>query len=104
MLHNVIMCTAGLKLILDFIPNQTGLKHAWFNASRHGNTAAAAGGGGGGDANNGTFRDFYVWHPGKQSHIGTKRQPPNNWVSGISFKTEWTLMKWIISDLLLDQI
>jgi len=38
-----------MKLILDFVPNQTSRSHAWFNGSKRSRD----------DDND--FRDFYVW-------------------------------------------
>jgi len=52
----------GLKLILDFVPNHTSDRHAWFVQSR--------------SARNGPRRDWYIWRdpaPGGG--------PPNNWLS-----------------------
>jgi len=52
----------GLKLILDFVPNHTSDRHAWFEESRASRTNAK--------------RDWYLWRdpaPGGG--------PPNNWLS-----------------------
>ena len=49
---------AGIKLIMDFIPNHTSDKHQWFIDSK---------------ANTPPYNDFYVWNAGGSS-------PPNNWV------------------------
>jgi alpha-glucosidase len=54
----------GLKLILDFVPNHTSNKHAWFAKSENKEPG---------------FEDYYVWHPGKI--VDGKRVPPNNWNS-----------------------
>lgn len=53
---------AGLKLILDFVPNHTSDRHAWFQDSRSAKAAEK--------------RDWYIWrdpHP--------DGGPPNNWMS-----------------------
>ncbi len=53
---------AGLKLILDFVPNHTSDQHAWFKESRQSKQSPK--------------RDWYIWRdpaPGGG--------PPNNWVS-----------------------
>ncbi|XP_006882437.1 PREDICTED: neutral and basic amino acid transport protein rBAT [Elephantulus edwardii] len=54
----------GLKLIIDFIPNHTSDKHAWFQLSRN---------------RTGKYTDYYVWHD--CSHVNGVTTPPNNWVS-----------------------
>lgn len=46
----------GMYVILDFIPNQTGDKHPWFNESSGSTT---------------TKKNYYVWTDGAN--------PPNNW-------------------------
>lgn len=63
----------GMKLILDFIPNHTSLKHNWFVESRNNS-----------DSSN-KFRDFYIWRPAGQN--GT---PPNNWLN-VYGEPAWTL-------------
>ncbi|MCA6117436.1 alpha-amylase [Bradyrhizobium sp. WSM 1738] len=53
---------AGIKLILDFVPNHTSDQHDWFQesrASRHNPKA-----------------DWYVW-----AEAGSNGGPPNNWLS-----------------------
>lgn len=55
---------AGLKLIIDFIPNHTSDKHAWFLLSRN---------------RTGKFTDYYIWHDCARD--GNVTVPPNNWVS-----------------------
>src|SRR3954453_5470496 len=52
----------GLKVILDFVPNHTSDRHAWFLESR--------------SSRDSPKRDWYIWHdpaPGGG--------PPNNWLS-----------------------
>nr|KAF6448831.1 solute carrier family 3 member 1 [Rousettus aegyptiacus] len=54
----------GLKLIIDFIPNHTSDKHAWFQLSRN---------------RTGKYTDYYIWHDCVQENGITT--PPNNWLS-----------------------
>ncbi|KAK2506323.1 hypothetical protein MC885_020847 [Smutsia gigantea] len=54
----------GLKLIIDFIPNHTSDKHAWFQLSRN---------------QTGKYTDYYIWHD--CPHENGTTTPPNNWVS-----------------------
>jgi len=50
----VVFCVEGMKLVLDFIPNQTSRSHEWFRRSRRSRHT------------NNTFKDFYVWRNGGQ--------------------------------------
>ncbi|XP_024408637.2 amino acid transporter heavy chain SLC3A1 [Desmodus rotundus] len=54
----------GLKLIIDFIPNHTSDKHAWFQLSRNRTEK---------------YTDYYIWH--NCSHENGITTPPNNWLS-----------------------
>uniref|UniRef100_A0A8P0T160 Solute carrier family 3 member 1 n=2 Tax=Canis lupus TaxID=9612 RepID=A0A8P0T160_CANLF len=54
----------GLKLIIDFIPNHTSDKHAWFQLSRN---------------RTGKYTDYYIWHD--CTHENGTTIPPNNWLS-----------------------
>uniref|UniRef100_A0A3Q1MSG3 Amino acid transporter heavy chain SLC3A1 n=1 Tax=Bos taurus TaxID=9913 RepID=A0A3Q1MSG3_BOVIN len=54
----------GLKLIIDFIPNHTSDKHAWFQWSRN---------------RTGKYTDYYIWHD--CNHENGTTIPPNNWLS-----------------------
>ncbi|XP_015100945.1 amino acid transporter heavy chain SLC3A1 [Vicugna pacos] len=54
----------GLKLIIDFIPNHTSDKHAWFQWSR---------------TRTGKYTDYYIWHD--CTHGNGTTTPPNNWLS-----------------------
>ncbi|XP_022372019.1 neutral and basic amino acid transport protein rBAT [Enhydra lutris kenyoni] len=54
----------GLKLIIDFIPNHTSDKHAWFQLSRN---------------RTGKYTDYYIWHDCRRD--GGTTLPPNNWLS-----------------------
>lgn len=61
---------AGLKLILDYIPNHTSIEHAWFEASR--------------SSRNDPKRDWYIWRS-----PGPEGGPPNNWLSEFGGRA-WT--------------
>jgi alpha-glucosidase len=52
----------GLKLILDFVPNHTSDRHAWFEESRA--------------SRNNAKRDWYLWRD-----PAPDGGPPNNWLS-----------------------
>jgi alpha-glucosidase len=52
----------GLKVLLDFVPNHTSNKHAWFAESRASRQSAK--------------RDWYIWRNGAPNG-----GPPNNWLS-----------------------
>src|SRR3954466_402071 len=52
----------GLKLILDFVPNHTSDRHAWFLESKSSRTSPK--------------RDWYIWRD-----PGPDGGPPNNWLS-----------------------
>ncbi|KAF0871550.1 SLC31 protein, partial [Crocuta crocuta] len=54
----------GLKVIIDFIPNHTSDKHAWFQLSRN---------------RTGKYTDYYIWHD--CTHKNGMTIPPNNWLS-----------------------
>ena len=57
---------AGLKLLLDFVPNHSSDRHPWFAASR--------------SSRDDPKRDWYIWRdpaPGADGSWG----PPNNWIS-----------------------
>lgn len=53
---------AGIRLILDFVPNHTSDQHAWFAESRASRTNPKA--------------DWYIW-----AEAGANGGPPNNWRS-----------------------
>ena len=52
----------GLRLLLDFVPNHTSDRHAWFEESRASRTNPK--------------RDWYIWRDAKPDG-----SPPNNWES-----------------------
>nr|XP_020041274.1 neutral and basic amino acid transport protein rBAT [Castor canadensis] len=54
----------GLKLIIDFIPNHTSDKHAWFQLSR---------------TRSGKYTDYFIWRD--CAHENGITVPPNNWLS-----------------------
>jgi alpha-glucosidase len=59
---------AGMKLILDFVPNHTSDRHPWFLESR--------------SSRDNPKRDWYMWHdarPGGDS--SGPPNPPNNWLA-----------------------
>jgi len=53
---------AGLKVLIDFVPNHTSDRHPWFAASRR--------------SRDDPLRDWYVWRD-----PGPDGSPPNNWLS-----------------------
>lgn len=55
---------AGVRLILDFVPNHTSDKHEWFGKSVRKEEG---------------YENFYIWHPGKVDNATGKRSPPSNW-------------------------
>jgi alpha-glucosidase len=62
---------AGLKLMLDFVPNHTSDQHPWFLESRSSRSSAK--------------RDWYIWRDPKPDGA-----PPNNWLSEFG-GSAWTL-------------
>lgn len=55
---------AGIKIILDIVPNHTSDKHEWFIKSVQKEEP---------------YTDYYVWVDAK--YVNGTRQVPNNWVS-----------------------
>lgn len=55
---------AGLKLVMDLVPNHSSDQHMWFLKSV---------------AMEDPFTDYYVWAPAK-GYEDEKQIPPNNWV------------------------
>jgi alpha-glucosidase len=53
---------AGIRVLLDLVPNHTSSEHPWFLEAKKGPASA--------------FRDFYVWADPKQDG-----SPPNNWLT-----------------------
>ncbi|KAF7273922.1 hypothetical protein GWI33_013383 [Rhynchophorus ferrugineus] len=64
----------GIKVILDYVPNHTSDKHAWFQASLNKQEG---------------YEDFYVWKD--PVFVDGERQPPNNWLSAFKGSAwEWS--------------
>ncbi|MFO7589668.1 MAG: alpha-amylase family glycosyl hydrolase [Acidimicrobiia bacterium] len=63
--------TAGIKILLDLVPNHTSIEHEWFRDARSSRTSA--------------HRDWYVW-----ADPAPDGGPPNNWVSSFAGPA-WTL-------------
>lgn len=66
--HLLIRCFAGLRIVLDFVPNHTSNESMWFQESRKGP--------------NNRYSNYYIWQDGVMLPNGS-RAPPNNWVSAI---------------------
>lgn len=67
---------AGIKLILDFVPNHTSNESIWFQKSEEGDEY---------------YKDFYVWHPGKINEETGEREAPSNWNSLFRYTAwEWS--------------
>jgi len=56
-----------IRVLMDMVMNHTSDKHKWFLQSRSSKTNP--------------YRDWYVWHDGKDETATDKGQPPNNWQS-----------------------
>jgi glycosidase len=55
-----------MKIIMDFVPNHSSKDHPWFLKSKKGEKP---------------YDKYYVWHPGKNTTTGGRRDVPNNWLS-----------------------
>jgi alpha-glucosidase len=64
---------AGIRLMLDWVPNHTSNEHPWFLESRSSRDASK--------------RSWYVWRDG--TGRGAERQPPNNWRAAFGGRA-WT--------------
>src|SRR5437660_737364 len=64
---------AGLRLMLDWVPNHTSDQHPWFVESRSSRESPK--------------RTWYVWRDG--SRAGDERRPPNNWRAAFGGRA-WT--------------
>jgi alpha-glucosidase len=62
---------AGLKVLLDWVPNHTSDQHPWFVESRAGRDSAR--------------RSWYVWRDGRDG------APPNNWRAAFTGELRWEL-------------
>ncbi|XP_070174237.1 amino acid transporter heavy chain SLC3A1-like [Littorina saxatilis] len=58
----------GINVVMDFIPNHTGLDHPWFKESRNSTVHKPN-----------IKRNYYVWEDGLGSN---SLEPPNNWWEG----------------------
>ncbi len=67
---------AGLKVMIDWVPNHTSDRHPWFVDSRSSRTSAK--------------RSWYVWRDGRASPDGTGKLPPNNWQGQFFGGPAWT--------------
>ena len=56
-----------IRVIMDMVMNHTSDKHKWFIESR--------------SSRDNPYRDWYVWHDGKDETAASKGEPPNNWQS-----------------------
>ncbi len=63
---------AGMRLVMDYVPNHTSDQHPWFTAARSGPEDPK--------------RDWYVWRD-----PGPDGGPPNNWRAAFSDSPAWTL-------------
>jgi alpha-glucosidase len=69
---------AGLRVILDFVPNHTSNQHPWFLESKSSRTNAKA--------------DWYLWRdPAPGDDKDGKPIPPNNWISNFG-GSGWTFV------------
>ncbi|KAF4523868.1 hypothetical protein B566_EDAN010186, partial [Ephemera danica] len=66
---------AGIRLLMDLIPNHTSNLHEWFNKSI---------------SREEPYTDFYVWKPSKGVDVNGSQIPPNNWLSAFAGSAwEW---------------
>ncbi|XP_050543700.1 maltase A1-like [Daktulosphaira vitifoliae] len=64
---------AGIKVILDFVPNHSSHEHEWFKKS----VKRIA-----------PYTDYYVWKDAAKNEKG-ERIPPNNWLSVFNSGSAW---------------
>ena len=80
---------AGIRVIVDLVPNHTSDQHPWFQASRR--------------SRDDPKRDWYVWRDG-----GGPERPPNNWLGafvegGRAWTWEPTTEQWYLHQFLPQQ-
>ena len=56
---------AGLKFIVDFVPNHCSDQHIWFQLSKN---------------KTGKYKDYFMWRDAKGTLPNGTKVPPNNWV------------------------
>jgi alpha-glucosidase len=65
-----------IRIIMDMVMNHSSDKHKWFIESRSSRTNP--------------YRDWYVWHDGKNQTATSPGEPPNNWQSDFGHSAwEW---------------
>jgi alpha-glucosidase len=82
-----ILHARNIRLLLDFVPNHTSDKHAWFADSRSSRTSAK--------------RDWYVW-----ADPSPDGRPPNNWLSrfgGSAWQWDEATEQYYYHSFLLEQ-
>jgi alpha-glucosidase len=63
---------AGMRVLIDWVPNHTSTEHEWFKAAR--------------SSRHDPKRDWYIWRD-----PGPDGGPPNNWISDFGSPTAWEL-------------
>ena len=56
-----------IRVLMDMVMNHTSDQHEWFLQAR--------------SSKDNPYRDWYVWHDGKDDPVTGKKMPPNNWQS-----------------------
>jgi alpha-glucosidase len=65
-----------IRVIMDMVMNHSSDKHKWFLESR--------------SSKKNPYRDWYMWHDGKNQTATDKGEPPNNWQSDFGHSAwEW---------------
>jgi alpha-glucosidase len=80
---------AGIRIVVDLVPNHTSDQHEWFQASRRSRTDPK--------------RDWYVWRDGRGPGV-----PPNNWLGafidgGSAWTYDATTAQWYLHQFLPEQ-
>ncbi|CAH1402762.1 unnamed protein product [Nezara viridula] len=71
------MKARGIRVIMDFVPNHTSIKHGWFLASEARNDTDEA------------YSEFYIWKDPSGYDGNNKPLPPNNWLSVMGTGSAW---------------